>query len=149
MEERKVNKGLMKQTDSIVTSLEKLFKGLPHLPENIREVLVKIAPWIALIFGALGLLAGIGAMGVSPIAMFGGARSGMMVFLTGVLTIVSSVLMLLAFPKLKNRSHQGWVYLFWAEALNAVYALLVVSVGSVLGVLLGLYLLFEIKRYYK
>jgi len=149
MEEKKVTNNLHKQTNSIVTSLEKIFKDLPHLPENIREVLVKIAPWLALVFGAFGVLAGLTAMGFSPFAMFGGVRTGMMVFLTGALTIVSSVLMLLAYPKLAKKQYQGWIYLFWAEALNAVYAVLIVSVGSILGVLIGLYILFEIKRYYK
>lgn len=149
MTDSKMTSSLQKQTDDVVTSLEKIFKGLPHLPENVREILVKIAPWLALIFGVLGVLVGIGAMGFSPLALFGGVRTGMMVFATGLLTIASSVLMLLAYPGLSKKSYKGWTFLFWAEALNAVYAVLTVSVGSVLGVLIGLYLLFEVKRYYK
>lgn len=155
MEQKKVINGIAKQTDDLVLKLEKFFKDLPHLPENIREVLVKVAPWFALVFGILGLLAGVGDMGRSPVAMFGGARTGIFVFITGMVTIVSSVLMLLAYPKLAKRKYQGWVYLFWAEMLNAVYAVLsAISglggvVGAILGVLIGLYLLFEIKRYYK
>lgn len=155
MEEKKVSKGLMKQTDGLVSNLEGVFKSLPHLPENIREMLVKVAPWLALIFGVLGLFVGVGAMGFSPFAMFGGVRTGMMVFLSGVITLASSVLMLLAYPKLVKRSYNGWVFLFWAELMNAIYALLSALsgsggfVGTILGVLIGLYLLFEVKRYYK
>lgn len=149
MEEKKMTNGLQKQTDDIVLSLDKVFKGVPHLPENIREVLVKIAPWLALIFGVLGVFAGIAALGFSPLALFGGVRTGMLVFATGVLTILSSVLMLLAYPGLSKKAYKGWVYLFWAEALSAVYAVLTVSVSTVLGVVIGLYLLFEVKRYYK
>ena len=147
MEQKKA--GIEKQSDDLAKSLEGLFKSLPHLPQNVTDVLVKIAPWLALIFGVLGVLAGIGAMGISPFALFGGIRSGMMVFFTGLLTLASSVLMLLAYPKLTKRTHKGWTYLFWSEILNAVYALLTVSLGSVIGVLIGLYLLFEIRRYYK
>ena len=148
MDEKKV-KGLHKQTDEVVKSLEKLFKDLPHLPENFRELLVSIAPWLALVFGILGILAGIGAMGISPFALFGGIRVGMTVFLSGLVTLVSSILMLMAFPKLTKRSSVGWVYLFWSELLNAAFALLTVSLGMLVGLVIGLYLLFEVKRYYK
>ncbi len=149
MADAKTTSSLNKQTDDIVASLEKLFKGLPHLPENVREVLVKIGPWLALVFGILGILVGVGAMGVSPLALFGGVRTGMMVFVRGLLTLVLSVLMLLAYPGLSKRAYKGWIYLFWAEALSVVYAVLTVSAGPVLGALIGLYLLFEVKRYYK
>jgi hypothetical protein len=33
-----------------------VFKGLPHLPASIIEILVKVAPWLALLGGVLGLL---------------------------------------------------------------------------------------------
>ena len=148
MEEKKVT-GLMKQSEDIVKSLENLFKGFPHLPENAREVLVKIAPILSLVFGVLGLIGGIGVLFASPLAVLGGVRSGFGVFVTGALTIVSSVLMLMAYPKLKNRQYAGWMYLFWSEALNAVYALFMLSVGSVIGVIIGLYILFEVKKHYK
>jgi hypothetical protein len=148
MEEKKV-KGLQQQTDDIVKSLDGVFKQLPHLPGNARAVLVRIAPWLALIFGVLGVLAGLGALLVSPVAVLGGVRSSATVFFTGVLTIVSSGLMLLAYPKLAKGLHTGWIYLFWSEVLNVIYALVLVSFGSIIGVFIGLYLLFEIKQYYK
>lgn len=148
MEHKKVN-GLQKQTDDIVKSLENIFKGLPHLPENVLEVLVKIAPWLALIFGALGVLGSILAMFFSPLALFGGVQTGAMVLIIGLLGLAMSALTLAAYPKLANRSYTGWIYLFWAEIISIVSALLSVSLGSVLGVVIGLYLLFEVKKYYK
>jgi hypothetical protein len=149
MEEKKVNNELQKQTDDIVKSLSNAFKGLPHLPENVREVLVKIAPWLALIFGILGVIGGVLAILASPVAMLGGVRSSATVFLTGALTTAASILMLLAYPKLQKRAYAGWVYMFWSEALNVIYAIVSVSFGSVLGILIGLYVLFEIKQHYK
>ena len=62
-----------KGTD-IVGILEDFFKKAPPLPDNIREVIVKIAPWVALIFGVLGILAGLGAIGISPVALFAGVK---------------------------------------------------------------------------
>lgn len=143
------NKEIQKQGDQLVKSLEGVFKQAPHLPANIREILVNIAPWIALIFGILGIIAGLGLVGVSPLALFGGVRASVTVLASGVLTLISSVLMLLAYPKLRKRDYAGWMWLFWSELLSAVAALFSLSVGSVLGVILGFYLLFEMKSYYK
>lgn len=144
-----------KQANDIVASLENVFKGAPHLPENIRLVLVKIAPWIALIFGILGIIAGLEALRLSPIAFFGGLGLGLGVYgiIAGLIMIVSSIILLLAYPKLVKRASGGWMFLFYAEMLNFISSLLTLSlgsiVGSLIGVIIGLYLLFEIKGYYK
>lgn len=137
-----------KATDLVLT-LDKWFKQVPSLPDSVREVLVKITPWLALIFGIIGVIVGLGALGLSPLALLGGLDASFVVLLTGVVSIVSSVLMLMAYPKLMKRQYKGWELLFWAEAVNVVSAVLTLSVGSVLGVLIGFYLLFQIKSYYK
>jgi hypothetical protein len=152
MEEKKGN-NLEKQTNDIVKSLENIFKQFPHLPQNVKEVLVNIAPWIALIFGILGVIGGVSALigqaGLSAITMYVGARVGVMVFLTGAITIVSSVLMLMAYPKLVKRAYSGWTYLLWAQGVSAISAILSLYVVSVLGIIVGLWLLFELKSFYK
>ena len=135
--------------NELVKSLDKLFKKAPHLPANARDVLVTIAPWLALIFGILGIIAGVSAIGLSPMALFGGVDAGMFVLISGVLTIVSSVLMLMAYPKLAKRHYSGWMLLFWSELVSVIPAVFALSVGSVLGILIGFYLLFEIKGHYK
>jgi len=140
------------QKDFIQT-VENIFKGAPSLPANIKEVLVKIAPWLALVFGILGVIAGLGAVGISPVAAIGGIRNSALVLVTGVLTIVSSIMMLLAFPKLRALKVRGWELLFWSEAVNLVASVLSLSVSSIIGALIGaaiaFYLLFQIKSYYK
>jgi len=137
----------------VIESMEDFFKKFPQLPSNIREVLVKIAPWIALVFGILGVVAGLGAVGVSPVAVIGGVRNSAFLLISGILTIVSSVLMLMAFPKLQKRQYAGWRYLFWAEVVSVVASLVGITAASVLGALIGaligFYLLFQIKSYYK
>ena len=137
----------------IIDSMEDFFKKAPQLPANIREVLVKIAPWIALIFGILGVVAGLGAVGISPVAVMGGVGNSMFLLVSGVLTIVSSVLMLMAFPKLQKHQYGGWRYLLWAMVVNVVASLLGITaasiIGAVIGALIGFYLLFQIKSYYK
>ena len=139
----------------IIKSLEDVFAKAPHLPANVREILVKIAPWIALVFGILGVLAGLGAVGVSPVAAFGGVGNSVYVLISGVLTIIASVLMLMAFPKLQKHLYGGWRLLFWSEVVSVVSSLIGIAVapgsivGAVIGALIGFYILYEIKSYYK
>lgn len=139
--------------NQIVDAMEDFFKKAPHLPANVREVLVKIAPWIALVFGILGVLAGLGAVGVSPVAALGGIRNSALVLVSGILTIISSVLMLMAFPKLQKHQYGGWRLLFWSEVVSVIASLLGITaasiLGAVIGALIGFYILFEIKSYYK
>jgi len=138
-----------KTANDLIKWMEDLFKKLPNLPTGGREVLVKIAPWIALIFGILGIIAGIVALGFSPLAMLGGLNSSFIVLLTGVVAIVSSVLMLMAYPKLAKKEYKGWVLLFYSEVVGVVSAILSLSIGSIIGVIIGFYLIFQIKSYYK
>jgi hypothetical protein len=137
----------------IVDSMGDFFKKAPHLPANVREILVKIAPWIALVFGILGVIAGLGAVGISPVAAIGGVGNSVFLIVSGVLTIVSSVLMLMAFPKLQKHQYGGWRLLFWSEIVSVVASLLGITaasiLGAVIGALIGFYILFEIRSYYK
>jgi hypothetical protein len=143
--------------EQIIRSLEDFFKKAPNLPTNIREILVKITPWIALIFGILGVLAGLAAVGISPVALVDSVGSSVFVLVSGVLTLISSVLMLMAFPKLQKRLYSGWRLLFWSEVVSVVASLLGVTAGNyvgaiisaIIGALIGFYLLFQIKSHYK
>lgn len=149
---------LQKTGNDIVKSLEVFFKQAPHLPENIREILVKIAPWLALIFGILGVVGGLSALalslGLSPLVALGGeVQTGVGLIIASALGLASSILTLMAYPKLAKHQYSGWMLLFWSELVSVVSVLLTLTtngiVGAILGVLLGFYLLFEIKSYYK
>lgn len=137
------------QANDFIGMLEGVFKQAPHLPKNIQDVLVQIAPILALVFGILGLIAGVGVLGISPVGLLGGVEASFMLLASGAAAIASSVLMLMAYPKLTKHLYGGWVLLFWAEVISAVSGLLSLSIGAVLGVIIGFYLLFEIKGHYK
>lgn len=135
--------------------LEDWFGKLPSLPKGGRDVLVAIAPWIALVFGVLGVLVGLGGLGIlsvlSPMMLLGsgvGATTGSLVSVA--ISLVSSVLMLIAFPGLKAKKMQGWNMLFWSEVAAFVSSLVALSiVGAIVGAVIGFYLLYQIKSYYK
>lgn len=149
---------VVKQIAAIEAWLAPLFAKAPHLPPNIRQSLVDIVPWLALIGGVLGI-AGILSAGMftSMLFSFSFMMGGMMstVYAIGMLLgLVSAVLYLLAYQPLSQRKKTGWNYLFYALLLSVVsFVLNLIAgygmAGQVLGLLLGLWLLFEIRDAYK
>ncbi len=129
--------------------LEHFFQKAPQLSPKTRETLVKFVPVFALVFGILGLLFGVGAIGASPFALFRGVANSFIIFLSGAVAIVSSALLLMAYPKLKTRVYAGWYLLFCSAVVGVISVVLSFAIGSALGVVLGFYLLFQIKGYYK
>ena len=141
--------------DKYIKMLEVWFGKLPNLPKSAIDILVKTAPWFALVFGVLGVLAslaGLGIMGaVSPFLAIGGGMYAATGSLIGTLLgLVSSILSVMAFSGLKAGSMVGWKKLFWSEVLGAVGALASFAVGSaIVSLAIGLYILFQIKSSYK
>jgi uncharacterized membrane protein HdeD (DUF308 family) len=142
-------KNLNHHSNEIVKKLDDVFKNAPHLQSSTRQSLANIAPWIALIFGALSIFVGLGAIGLSPLALLGGINASASVLITGVISILSGVLMLMAYPKLNKREFRGWELILWSDLLSVVYAVLSLSFLSLIFIAFGLYLLFEIKGLYK
>ncbi len=139
-----------KSANDLIKTMEGFFAKAPALPTQAKEILVKIAPWIALIFGILGVIAGVGAIGISPLALLSGLGNSLTVLLSGVLTLISSVLMLLAYPKLRALKMEGWKLLFWSEVAGVASSLIALAIGgAIIGGFIGFYLLFQIKSYYK
>ncbi len=134
--------------------MEDWFLKLPPLPKNAREWLVKATPWIALIFGILGVLTGLAAIGVltafTPLIAMGGgfANAGGSLF-SLVISLAASVLLLLAFPGTKAKKIGGWNFLFWSEVASVLAGLAALSIGSLIVSVIAFYLLFQIKAYYK
>jgi hypothetical protein len=137
-----------------------LFANLPHIPQGGLNFLVMIAPWYALIFGVLGLTALLGLMGIFGLGAMGGY--GMMGYGMGnslvmlAASIVSAILLLLAFKGLKAKHKSGWDYLFYSEIVGiiggAVGAFMMQGyglVGTAISALIGFYILFEIRGQYK
>lgn len=141
--------------DELVKTMEQWFDKLPQLPANVREVLVKIAPWLALVFGVLGVLASLAATGLmaalSPFMVLGGGVGAATGGVVGaVLALVGSVLELASFPGLKDRKMSGWKLAFYSEAVGVISSVVALNlVGAVISAAIGFYLLFQIKSYYK
>ncbi len=141
----------------VIKTLEKFFAKAPHMPKNVREILVKITPWFAIIFGILGVLGGLyelGALITNNYFPFQFGERDATYYVTGFLAFLwwigPSVLLIAAYPGLKAGKAKGWNLLFWSETTNVIISVVGLQlVSALIGGLIGFYLLFEIKSYYK
>lgn len=146
------------KTKELLKPLKDVYAKAPALPTNVRDVLVSIAPWLALIFGVLAVLAGIGGLGLftafSPLAyMYAGAGVSTLLLVSAVVAIVEGGVMVLAFAPLRKKRVRGWNLLVWSEVLAVLSSVVSLRVGDVVWALVGaaiaLYILFQIESYYK
>ena len=146
------------KTKELLKPLKDVYAKAPALPTNARDVLVSIAPWVALIFGVLAVLAGIGGLGLftafSPLAyMYTGAGVSTLLLVSAVVAIVEGGVMILAFAPLRKKRIRGWNLLVWSEVLAVLSSVVSLRVGDVVWALVGaaiaLYILFQIESYYK
>ena len=152
--------GAKKQLAALESSLAPIFAKAPHIPQNGRDVIVQIAPWLALIFGVLGILSGLSLAGLGSFALpymmvgYGYGLNGMIITIAVLVVIVTSVLELLAWKPLSDRKKKGWNYLFYATVLSAVGAILQAvfggsgAISGLIGAVIGFWLLFEVRSMY-
>lgn len=161
-------KGLEKQ-------IEGWFKNAPPLPRNAKDTLVKILPWLALIFGILQIIVAVTLFQAARTTSvlidyanelsrtYGGQSVGLssmdktIIYLGIIILVVDAVIALMAYPHLVKRARRGWDLLFLGAVINVVYAVVSLfmdgrGIGSFIFSLLwsaiGFYLLFQIKASY-
>lgn len=142
---------------SALADLEALFQTYfvdkaPVLPEGIKEFLVRIAPYLAIVgvvFGTLGILTllGFGTLGAWSYWGLGIYNFAFFVSVAG--TVVVLVLEAMAIQGLFHRKRAAWNLMFYAVLVQAVENLLTLNViGLVIGAIISLYLLFQIRSRY-
>lgn len=156
-------------------SLDDVFgaKAQYQLPTGVKDFLVMIVPWLALLSGILGILGAFGIWGAAHYAnevstlysAYAPAYRQMVLQMNAVfwvalvMSLVFAALALLAFPGLKARKKVGWNLMFYSTLLGVLYNIVsafyynngVVGslIGTVIGAAIGLYLLFQIRSHYK
>jgi len=150
-------KSLMGQLESNLD--EYLGKKAPQMPKEWREFLVKASPYLAILGVILGIPAVLTLLGLGtilvPFGTLGGLVSGQPFLGVGYIVniaflIVILVLEALSISPLFKRSKTGWNYMYYVTLLSAVQNLVSFNIGGlIIGTLISLYLLFQVKSYYK
>jgi len=149
----------------LIDQVGSYFKDLPHLPKNIVDFLVKVSPWLAGIGGVMSILSSLSMISVllnfSPFLRFSQINFGVgpsymvMTLLFLVSQLAMGFLLLKAFKPLKERQEIGWIYLYWVMLIGLATSLisLIFSVQSLIGTVIwlvvDLYLMFEVRSAYK
>lgn len=85
------------------------------------------------------------------------SRLTVWVWLAIAVVLVEGVLYLLAFPGLRDRKKQGWNYIFYGSLVSVVYAIVSLFtdynaaggfIGSLIGAVIGFWLLFQVRSAY-
>ena len=154
-----------------------LFKAAPKIPENGRKSIVQWLPWISLIFGVVQLLLTLGlwragrrvnefVSSLNEIARSFGVESStpqlnVFYWIALVFLAASAVVLLLAYPGLRDRKKTGWNWLFYGALLNVVYGVFSIFfdsyygggvsrfIGAVIGTAISFWLLFQVRDHYK
>lgn len=120
------------------------------LPADIKDFIVKASPYITIISLIISLPAIIALLGFGTVFAAVLPAAGIILVLTMGLTAVSFVLQAMAIKPLFARASLGWKYSFYASLLSFLSAVLHGSIGgAIIGGLIGLYILFQVKSYYK
>lgn len=158
--------------NSLETWLAGVYKNTPELSPDAKKSIVKLWPWVALVFGLLQLWATLALWQwghtvnnlVNSLNTYYATNLGTHVslnifyWISLIVLAVDAVILLAAFPKLRAHAKMGWNLLFYGALLNLIYGVfsafnnyggfgsLVMQV-VVTGVVL--YFLFQIRDSYK
>ena len=148
----------MDYLNQLTKTLDKNYTKLPSLPKGVNEFIVSVAPWLALVFGVLAVLAALGSFGIltalAPVAAVAGAGQYAFTGLfAAVVLLVQGAIELWSFPFLKARKVKGWNLMLYGLLLSVLSSVVMLSVGSIVsalvGFLIGYYFLYQVKSYYK
>jgi amino acid transporter len=139
--------------DSYIDTVGEYFDRLPALPRNAKEVVVSIVPWLALIFGIIGIALSIVSFGIfsflSPVLLLTGSKTAGSGIILVLLSLVSSIFLLLGFPGTQKRQEKGWKWVFYSEVVSLIADIVTISLSGIVLSLIGFYFLYQIRKLYK
>lgn len=132
--------------------LEPIFAKFPAFPENIKDLLVQIAPYLAgliVVLGGLSILSIFG-MGSSLNALGYSAYGSSWNMWLSILSLgASAFISLLAFKPLQNKEKKGWNYMYYISLIGFATNVISFNIfGALIGGLLSFWILFQLKSRY-
>lgn len=149
-------KGLVGQLEAMLDTYM-VTKAPFALPAELKEFIVKVSPYLILIFGVIALVGVLGALGLmsvfAPVAVLGGGWGfgwGFGATVSLLATAVAIVLELVAVSGLFKRTRSAWRLVFYATIVSLAGSVLSFNgvVGGVIGAIIGWYFLFQVKEKY-
>lgn len=150
---KKDMKGILGQIENLLNEYM-VVKAPFQLPMSVKEIIVKIIPYLTLIFALLALPLVLAAFGITafftPLAMMGGYSWGIFGMISLLFIVAKIVLELMAVSGLFHRKERGWRLLFYASLVSLVGSFLTpyALVSAIIGAIIGWYFLFQIKAMY-
>ncbi len=134
-------------------------KSPVQLPEKAREWIVKYGPWISLVLLIISglvliplLIIALGMTAVTlPFAALAGATATTMWGWVHIaLSLVVIVMEAIAIPALLKRKLSGWKMIYYASLLSFVSSVLGMAwVSAIVGLIIGMFILFQIRSKYQ
>lgn len=151
---KKDNQDIRDKVYSLEVKLEDIFVGkLWTLPKKIKEFIVKVAPYLAVLSLVVIVPMVLSLMGRSffaPLAFLNGTTVGVRYTLSVLFGLVGGILALSVIPGLFKRQIKSWRVLFWVTLINALGKLVEMDLGGlIIGTIISWYILFQVKEYYK
>jgi hypothetical protein len=126
-----------------------LFKSAPKFPPGIVDFLVSFAPYLALIGGVLGVLSVLTFFSLGNIIYTFKPSFVTLFYLPIIGSIISGIMLIAAYPDLKEKKLFGWKLVFWAVNVSILISLLSLNLlGALLGAVVSWYILSEVKGKY-
>lgn len=140
--------------------VEYLVKKAPfHIPVGLKDLIVKLAPYITIIMlimlipvvlALLWLGSYIWGWAMMREYGYGYGSWKTMFYVTSILSLIVLVLEALAIPWLFKVKKQWWNLLFYAQLISVISTLISGNiVSAVISLVIGMYVLFQIRSYYK
>ncbi|NTW10412.1 MAG: hypothetical protein HGA26_03525 [Chlorobiaceae bacterium] len=152
-------KGVLSQLEALLD--EYMVNKAPFsLPQEVKEFIANVSPYLVIIFAVLALPIIFAALGLtailSPFAALGGYAYGYgfswgFVAIIGLATsVITMVLEIIAVPGLFKRTRGAWNLLFYASVISLIGSVISFSgiIGAIIGAIIGWYILFQVKELY-
>jgi hypothetical protein len=122
-----------------------------QIPDGGKEWIVKYGPWITVVLLILSLPLILIALGIGTVLVpFAGVGYATGFGYLAILTLVTVGLQVAALPGLFARKMSGWNLIFYSRIVSFIGSLLMGAlISAILGALISLYILFQIRPLYR
>lgn len=127
------------------------------IPENWKELIVKVAPYLNILGIIMSLVALPVLLGLGTLGMMAGVATGAALnplnniggILALVFTLSTLVLAIMAAQGLFKRKASAWKLMFYSSLLGALQNVLMLNIaGLVITFIIGFYVLYQVKAKY-